>query len=87
MNWFAFLGRDIRVEDLNVEVVALLEEIVARRMRNSTSAADIQVAAHEWLTSFLGWPQPRFMYSRPADIVCRPARSGRGDPHAGRFAG
>lgn len=72
LNWFAFLGRDTRVEDLNVDVVARLEEIVARRMRHSTSAADIQVAAHEWLTSFLGWPQPRFMCSRPADIVVDP---------------
>jgi hypothetical protein len=72
LNFFDFLGGDTKFEDLSVDIVALLEEVVARRLRQLEADAAMQASAHEWLVGFLEWPQPRYNCSRPADIVADP---------------
>jgi hypothetical protein len=66
--WFEFLGGTTPVGDVRPETLSLLQGIVEARMREADrqlGAAD----ARRWLESFLDWPQPRFMCSRPADVV------------------
>jgi hypothetical protein len=72
LNFFDFLGGDTRVEDLSVDIVALLDEVVSRRLRQLAADAATQASAHEWLVGFLEWPQPKYNCSRPADIVADP---------------
>jgi len=72
LNYFDFLGGDTKVEDLSVDIVALLDEVVARRLRQLEADAAIQASAHEWLVGFLEWPQPKYNCCRPADIVSDP---------------
>lgn len=66
--WFEFLGGTTPVGDVRPETLSLLQAIVESRMREADrhlGTAD----AGRWLESFLDWPQPRFMCSRPADVV------------------
>lgn len=69
VNFFDFVGGDALVSDLDAGTVALLEEVVARRLRELAADAGRQARAREWLIGFLEWPQPRYKCSRPADVI------------------
>ena len=69
VNFFDFIGGDAVVKDLDAGTVDLLEEVVARRLRQLAADAGKQARAREWLISFLDWPQPRYKCSRPADVI------------------
>jgi hypothetical protein len=69
VNFFDFIGGDTVVKDLDARTVDLLEEIVARRLRELAADAGKQARAREWLLGFLDWPQPRYKCSRPADVI------------------
>ena len=63
---------ETRVEDVSVSIVSLLEEIVARRMRESPAEQSSGAIPEQWVASFLVWPHPRFKLSRSIDMVAHP---------------
>ena len=58
-----------RISDLTKEVIDRLASKVQGRMQETAPHKLVGAAAHEWLSSFLVWPQPIFMCQRPADMV------------------